>query len=1067
MHFRHKIIAFVYLQIVCFFVLYIIIVPIPSYASVVDDSESILLSTPIKDKQARKIINIDNGNLFLSKNTNFNISVYIDPVRAKKKSIFKQKELIIQKKSLKCNESPCIETIEYEFSDNPISINNYPLLQIAWTQFPLIPTPEIHVNAQISYGDIGKEIFKEVEGVISNSAESKLDIKKTYRMKGMSYKKTNYTYLLKRELGIECDDSWYYRQEDERIILQARVDLPIKYSQVIQTVTDYEYPIERIQFSVDINGDGKRDHYILSEDTKFSQEIRNGLLFHTVDLTDAFNGIDVDFNKVVLLEPILFMVVNPTDFLEHKPIHKIEFSSTLNGFERKGPNSSIIQKGRMFSSELNLLKMLNKEAQSNGKLIKLKISFLYDDIPDLSLEKIKLFGSYMEDAPLLTLQPGKALATWNNDDLPIVPYDKIISFKPLIWTFDHNNIIPSLSSYEKYPFDDDDIKIFGEAFYYRIDKNKDRIILQGKFINEDSFAFLQIKPMDRPVWLNLHENNVRSIKVSNEYHKYSPNKDLNKNRIFLPEKTGLTIKLLPNNISDINNKNERLFSDWIYQININAESAFSKTEYPTAYNSTLLAKDTKIQGRLISYFNGVHPLGERFISENDNKRITTFLFINDIFDNFFLNTEDFRTHDDLSNNNLSFLHLIPKKYKYGIFDVQFANEDKYSNLKNAEWWVKEKDIPLHLKFETEKNEVDNLSALKLWHTQFPKRIVYSLPKDEFLFLHSLILPERLNSQCKVILKINQQEYIIPKEQKDIPIYGLQGVLSNFELTLKYKGEKPFPEDQTPIIKVIGLKESLSSESVLPSITIDDKIFYYDYEKYQFLKGGWHDLGDIILQKGAHHLNTENSEYFKLKTILLKTDSSIKYVPTKPHELDKNTFHSNFLFSIFKYILLAATIYFLYAYWSNVKSIFLKLSLNINIYYNQIFQRFYSPIWVIIWFLVVVILFTLGILYDVKSDNYYFIIAGLSTLILFWHISKVSKNTIFNFLPHLGNYIYHKISTIYFTWAFAMLIVACLLVGFNLEYFAEQIIIIFYYCIAAGVTFEVILTSKRMNNKIES
>lgn len=367
----------------------------------------LLLLSSSPDSPIQLIRGIENGALSLEKDVTFKVKAYIEPVTVSKKVIYTQKELPIEDKRFICKDYPCERKWEFDFSDQPVSVAEFPNLQLTWSQALQDTLPEIWVDAKFRPKDKEQDSIYVIK-YFSGKHGFCLRPRKTLDMKGAEYKKKSWIYLAKRQLGFKGDDRWHYSKEKygDNLAIQRRIHMPLKDIQVVQVVSEMGRSPEQVNFSVDLNGDGRWDDFIRFEKIEHTQGLSRGRSVLTLDLRGALKDKDIDPEKAVLMETIIFLATDFQTYLRNEPIYKIIFA---------GAGKTVERRGRHYSLEFDLSKSLEEQPVWHTDLVNLTVTVCLDGPQIFSMEKVRLFDTWDQQVPLVTQQPKKAFVAWTKN----------------------------------------------------------------------------------------------------------------------------------------------------------------------------------------------------------------------------------------------------------------------------------------------------------------------------------------------------------------------------------------------------------------------------------------------------------------------------------------------------------------------------------------------------------------------------------------------------------------------------------------------------------------------------
>jgi hypothetical protein len=398
-----------------------------------NSKKKILVSYINNEAKTKKIWKLEQGKFSVGTDSEVRASVFIEPEMIIEKTIFDKIDLKFEDKDLICRDGSISKEYEYEFVNGTVSLEKNPDLELAWNQAISGAGPKILVAAKIGYKTKNrKETY--INGYY-NAKHKNIESIKTVDLRYAGYEETTTSYLLKREIGMDENQNWRYREKNKKTILQARLDLPTKEIYFVQLFMDKNTDFERLQFSVDANGNGRRDHYILSDETNIKKHDKNGVTIYTIDIRDALRNIDAVKDKSVLMEPIVFLNMSSKNYLMDKPIQKIVFGKFLKDINKNIVSPKIYKNGGFYSALFDLSQGLSIADLRNGYLEKISITFDLDSLQELRIEKMRLLDIGEKSVPKIQGEIKNALSCWRNEYFGIVPFDYVRGFRPLMWFY--------------------------------------------------------------------------------------------------------------------------------------------------------------------------------------------------------------------------------------------------------------------------------------------------------------------------------------------------------------------------------------------------------------------------------------------------------------------------------------------------------------------------------------------------------------------------------------------------------------------------------------------------------
>jgi hypothetical protein len=1035
-----------------------------SKASEIIEEPIVLISTESIDSNVVETYNTKNGIFSIDQKTNFNIKAHIKPIQTKKNEILSSKVLQIADTDFICRgRNNCIKRMEFNFEKKPVQIDNFPNLQIIWKQEIVENTPEIIVNTEIINNDNIKNNKIKITGYFSEGQRLSSKPVKLINMKNTTFDKISYSYLIKRELGIQADKTWRYRSENERTILQARVDLPLKLIHTVKLAIESKYHLERIQFSIDTDGSGKRDCFILSEQTRNSKEKKGNLIIHTVDLSPAIEKLDIDIEKAVLLEPIIFVNTDPDTFLKEKPIQKIAFyNASKKNEHKKAIIPSVYKNGHIYSLDFDLRQALHNSLNYSAMLKKLNIQIRSDAPQAIEFKKIVLFKSVEKKVPLVTTEPTNALRFWIKD-LDLIFQDPLVnikSFRPLTWIWNDTQKKIFHSSFDKKVYEDHDIRtaISGDNHWYRIHKAKRSIHLQGIYSGNNSLLRLYIKPRRQSSWLNFQAKNINIFTIDESLDKNTIERPtisrVQNRKIFLKKNKPVSLIISPDNFDqNLNKKSSIISKEWELILQILEDDTFLKTEY-TQENKYYewFSKENIVDGDLVANYEGVGFLGGSIRIEDMKHKYSSEISLYENDTPKLIPITDKAKFLGFKNNDYTYTNRKSMDYNVTFFDIIRNKYRSEFDLKSIEWWDKTAEVKLMLNNYSMETDIQNEFTYLFPNQQkIINKWTFFLPNVEFIAAYSLLMCEDLPPYCSAHLNINGQKIPIPFGSSEFFLNTVTSPIKNFTFELEYTGQKKLLKIKTPSLRVIGLKRTVFDEFNEPVISIDGKNLPFNFNSKSYSEGEWIDLGSVSLNPGVHFVNIKNSPFFKVNTFILQSEKMVSLKSDK-HDYNEKIFipKKTFTFSL-KLFFIFFMFGIIYYYRKNKIKNWDRLLLIISKHYCILPDK----VWVIIWSISAAGVYGFAINYNFLIDNYFFTFGGLFMIISFWHMSNYLKNKIYKQFPKIGNSIYKGKGTPFFAGAIILLVLTASFVCVNLNKLAEQSAIIVYFFLITGTILEII------------
>jgi hypothetical protein len=907
-------------------------------------------SSDSSDSSVNFIKIVNDHKFFLKKKTPINIKAYIEPIKKTKKIINAKKELSVPEQSIFCEGYPCTKNLHYDFSDKPIDITEFTHAQFSWTQSEFGPMPKILFEAELSK-NISKNEPLRIWSVVGKTSFSLKQLK-TINMNEAKYDDKSIIYLAKRELGLKGDDKWYHSVSDNELILQSRVNLPLKKVQTVKVFSASDISPRVVQFSIDSNGNGFRDDYILFNQIRYTKEVKNGESILNIDLRPAIKALGIDINKTTLMEVIVFLPTTVQTYLSRKPLHQISFFCNIHSQNELFINPKVKNHKNDYSIDLDFSSLSSNQFIQNSKIVSVKITAILDNPQFINWNSFLFYNSLEKDIASIIDIPGMAISTWDNGNLKFDQLNKITSFRPI--------------------------------GIYRFHKPNKKAIEKVEDFNKDEI----------PVYL-IERGQKQLNPVVEKWH-----------------------------------------------------SIEDKVKGKLWYSLSGKKKNSSVNGWIRV--------------EKDEKRYPEPFSLVEGSDWLNILTGNFNTIGDFSLEGFIYIEEWP--FQIALFDVLSIPITKEFDYRNYEWWINEAKLDLALNGKNFQNNKNDGKLLLYPERQAGSKWEFLLPKEEFIFPLELIIPGPLPKPSRMILKVNNRETPIPYGPYVLPLTNIGFNGDEFKLSIEYLGNDPIIWLDTPKVKVMGLKQTPIHDLSKLMVVIDDIEKHLNLKHLPDPRGEWIDMGKVRLNKGSHFVKTINSDFFKIKSLVLESGSPISLLDSQGNISKIKSFREkiyNFGIKIALIILICALIYILR---KKIKYISYGLYQNISDMYIQLNNNIVT----IFWMLLAILLYCIGIITNnTQKENYYYTIGGIAVVMVLLHFSRLIKSHVSTVYPKIASYVYRSLSAVFFTWSIALLFITAFLVAARIEVLAEQVAFIVYYLLFAGVINEIIeikKSNKAANNK---
>ena len=265
-----------------------------TYCSESVQTADFFLTSVVPGSNVHKIKQFQNGKLTLDQNSEFTVKVFIKPTIIKQKVFLPKKILDISKQNIKCTGSPC--EIELDISDLNLTVKDLSILRIVCEQYPFHPDSLFLAKASLFIASTDNNRFdvQKATGKRYNTINNSFLIENFNKEDFIPISKY---YLIKRKLGLKADSKWRYHFDNKEFVVQARVDLPLNECQIVQIYVRPDCKLERVDFTIDAEGNNHYDTYISYDQMIHYRNLDNDFTVHTFDIRDAIKDKNIDVGK--------------------------------------------------------------------------------------------------------------------------------------------------------------------------------------------------------------------------------------------------------------------------------------------------------------------------------------------------------------------------------------------------------------------------------------------------------------------------------------------------------------------------------------------------------------------------------------------------------------------------------------------------------------------------------------------------------------------------------------------------------------------------------------------------
>ncbi|MEI6128334.1 MAG: hypothetical protein WCQ99_17455, partial [Pseudomonadota bacterium] len=331
--------------------------------------------------------------------------------------------------------------------------------------------------------------------------------------------------------------------------------------------------------------------------------------------------------------------------------------------------------------------------------------------------------------------------------------------------------------------------------------------------------------------------------------------------------------------------------------------------------------------------------------------------------------------------------------------------------------------------------------------------------ENFPHLADLIIPGRLPDYTKAVLHADGREIVLGSGPVTFDLAGLTMPSESLTLEIRYEGLLPLIQIPVPRIKALLTKHTACAALNELAVHIDNQTLPIAIANLPSPYGGWIDLGKFDIAAGKHLINAENKLFFRIKTLMLETTSPLPDQTTDgENEPQKGeSFFVKLAMLLLKTIIACFILWLVWVFRGLIMALLQLLLMPVWNVLVKLYTFLPEKIMLFLWLLCSGALYGSGIAYSksISGENYAFTFGGIAMVIFLWHCMRIIRQNITTRYPALSSYIYRSRGTPFFSGAIMLLAVTAFSVALHLEAFAEQIAILVYYLLVAGVIGEVV------------
>ncbi|MEI6127851.1 MAG: hypothetical protein WCQ99_14995, partial [Pseudomonadota bacterium] len=261
-----------------------------------------------------------------------------------------------------------------------------------------------------------------------------LDLIKQIDFTQITYTPKSTLYLAMRELGLKSEDArWRYKQNGSLLTVQAGMHIPVSQALTLLLYGDHDFPLVKIKFSVDTDGDGRRNTFILPEQIALSKKSGKEADIVTVDLIKTCKNAGLDPDKTVILEPIIFIGAEFSAFQKNPSLKKLVFLGSKSPEQGEIVSPDTSRAGSTMTLDFNFESLLKNNYSDNQFIRKITVEAHLREPQAMIWQGGMLYDVSDEQMPSVALEPHRMFQTIskNNADQSFNQFTK--SYRPLIW----------------------------------------------------------------------------------------------------------------------------------------------------------------------------------------------------------------------------------------------------------------------------------------------------------------------------------------------------------------------------------------------------------------------------------------------------------------------------------------------------------------------------------------------------------------------------------------------------------------------------------------------------------
>ena len=804
--------------------------------------------------------------LILSKRTKGTVWASLRPKITEQEFNIRYEPPIEDRKAV-CWEGDCAADWDFGFADQPVEVDRRNRALIQWTQLPTenIPLQSVDITVQPADGADRPITYQAaVSKRLDILADNQLDID----MQKAGYTEKDYPYLLKRELGLPVNTLWRHVQDKDHLVLQTRIDLSCTQAGLVRVVTKSPYRPTSVQFSIDRDGNGFKDGFILFNQTEHTWHLNDGELALVVNLSKYFREFNCD--KGALVEVIVHMPMTFKQYIKAKPIKEI-------GFYRLPANDLLVKTtvdpdGQGRRAEIDLSKIAQNHPQ--GKITQLSLHVRTSAPQLFELNRLVFEGSIGQPIPVVLGRAANALAQWT--DRKPESIDPAISFKPLLvsW-FGRTTPCSIASGFTWTPFKDQDVEVQNRGKPYRLTKSQEGITLQGVRDAEGEKLKLILKPKDRSQWLTFKFSGAEVI--ASRIGGQTPNLDLSFILPSIPVRIdpGSTIELtiLPGGEF----KPEHRHGDWSLSITAVGQTLFTSASVPHESDDAL--NQNRLTGAVVRGCVGPLATIPKKSAPNGLIRFNSAIGLRSIAVRNGRIASDI--HEEWIRGATPITFEASELWRQGLetkpvvilFDTYLEPD-----VLDRQWWTRSDKVffsPTGVSDHVwSDGQGQRWARIQFIERNGRKLALLKPAKKDFIYLTNILLPLGWPSDCKAYLNIGRCRLEVNGENFSVPPQ-LGAAAEDPILEIQYHGPGSVLNLPLPAMKVAALRRRLVDLLGKDRLRIKGHSYAPKARTVNLWGPGWVDLGRVDFEAGLQTFKRLADDDFQLGEVALLTDDGPK------------------------------------------------------------------------------------------------------------------------------------------------------------------------------------------------